>query len=197
MRHLPPVVVTEVQRRRDLILASAVGRLLDLAEPGALARVLAAGRAADSTGEPADHEPTDHEPADTYETIVSTCRLIDVADLPAAVAGMHRLLAPGGTIRLVEPVNRPGVSGLLSSSVGALLPAVGGLHLGRDVVRTVRADGLTVADLDRFVVPTRVWPLRRFVELSAIVVERPPPTVPVDAESQPEVETAVTEGASS
>jgi hypothetical protein len=177
MAHLPAVVVTEVQRRRDGILAAAEaagGRVLDLDRPGALAIVLAAGLAGpDPSGaaRPAD-DGGDHAPADRYDTIVSTCRLIDVADLPAAVGGLRASLAPGGSIHLVEPVNRPGTSGLLASSVGALLPAVAGLHLGRDVVAAMRAAGLAVVDLERFVIPTRVWPLRRFVQLRAIVVDR-------------------------
>jgi len=204
MRHLPSVVVAEVQRRRDRLLTTATGRVLDLDEPGALALVLAAGRADQLGDHPHDqsqnqprNQPGDDpgdDPGDTYDTIVSTCRLIDVADLPAAVAGLHRLLAPGGAIRLVEPVNRPGISGLLWSSAGTLLPGVVGLHLGRDVVRTMRADGLAVVDLDRFVVPTVVWPLRRFVELRAIVVERSAPAPALDPETEPD---PVSEGASS
>jgi hypothetical protein len=158
--HLPPEVVAEVQRRRAEILDRAQGRLLDISEPGALDVVLAASFA--------DSEPS---PAERYDTIVSTCRLIDVADLPGVVVGLRRLLATDGQLQVVEPVNRPGNRGLLTSSLGALLPAVAGLHLGRDVVRVLRSERLAVVDLDRFTVATRVWPLRRFVEARAVLLE--------------------------
>jgi hypothetical protein len=158
---LPPVVVAEVQRRRAGILAAARGRLLDLDTPGALDVVRAA--AMDAVG--------DLPAAERFDTIVSTTRLIDVADLPAAATGLHRLLAPDGELHLVEPVNRPGILGLLASSVGALLPAVTGLHLARDVVRSLRVSGLVVVDLDRFTMTTAVWPLRRFVQGRAVPSE--------------------------
>jgi hypothetical protein len=44
--------------------------------------------------------------------------------------------------------------------------------MSRDVVASVRATGLTVADLDRFSVSTPVWALRRFVELRALRIPR-------------------------
>ncbi len=73
---------------------------------------------------------------------------------------------------LVEPVNRPGTAGLLWSSLGATLSPVAGRHVSRDVIRTVRAAGLTVADLDRFTIATPVWPLRLFVEARIIRIPR-------------------------
>jgi len=161
---LPAVVAADVQRRRAEILAQARGRVLDLDEPGALDAVLAA-----SVG--ASDELATGSPAGRYDTIVSIGRLIDVADLPAAVRGLRQLLAPDGELHLVEPVNRPGSQGLLESSLGALLPAVAGLHVGRDVVRVLRSERLAVIDLDRFTIATRVWPLRRFVQARAVRLE--------------------------
>ena len=153
-----------MQRRRAEILARARGRVLDLDEPGALDAVLAA-----SVG--SSDELATGSPIGQYDTIVSTGRLIDVADLPAAVRGLRQLLAPDGELHLVEPVNRPGSLGLLQSSLGALLPAVAGLHIGRDVVRVLRSERLAVIDLDRFTIATRVWPLRRFVQARAVRLE--------------------------
>ena len=59
-------------------------------------------------------------PDERYDTIICTCRLIEVPDLLRAATGMARLLADGGDLHLVEPVNRPGSVGLLTSSAGGL-----------------------------------------------------------------------------
>jgi hypothetical protein len=157
LRQLPPMVVNEVRRRRGVLLAGATGRVLDLDTPGALTLVEAA------VGEDV---PDDER----YDTIVCTCRLIVVPDLLRAAVGMSRLLASGGDLQLIEPVNRAGSVGLLTSSAGAMLPAVEGLHLARDVPAAVRATGLTVVDLERFTIPTLVWPLRRFVQARARLI---------------------------
>ncbi len=151
-------MVTEVRRRRSAVLAMAAGRVLDLDTPGALTLVEAA---AGGDGVADDER---------YDTIISTCRLITVPDLLRATTGLARLLAAGGDLHLIEPVNRPGPVGLITSSAGALLPAVAGLHLARDVPAAVRAAGLTMVDLDRFTIPTPVWPLRRFVQGRACFV---------------------------
>jgi len=158
LRQLPPTVVTEVRRRRSAILAGVTGRVLDLDTPGALTLVEAA---AGGDGVADDER---------YDTIVCTCRLIEVPDLLRAATGLARLLAADGDLYLIEPVNRAGPVGLLTSSAGTLLPAVAGLHLARDVPAALRATGLTVVDIDRFTIPTLVWPLRRFIEARARVV---------------------------
>lgn len=157
------VVAAEVERRRTGVLDAARGRLLDLDEPGALEVVRAASVATSNTEAGDPHE--------SYDTIVSTCRLIDIADLPSALAGLRRLLAADGELHLIEPINRPGLASLLLSSAFTWSPALGGLHLGRDVVRTTRAADLAVVDLDRFTIPTAVWPLRRFVQVRAILID--------------------------
>ena len=168
-RHqLPPVVAAEVGRRRSLILARARGRVLDLDEPGALELV---HRVSSGPAGPDPTEPDVTDPDDGYDTIVSTCRLVDLADLPAALAGLRRLLAPDGELFLLEPVNRPGMASLALSSAFTLMPALAGLHLGRDVVRTTRAADLAVVDLERFTIPTPVWPLRRFIQARVILVD--------------------------
>lgn len=155
-------MVTEVRRRRSALLAEVAGRegarVLDLDTPGALTLVDAA---AGSDGVADDER---------YDTIICTCRLIEVPDLLRATTGLARLLAVGGDLHLIEPVNRAGTVGLLASSAGAVLPAASGLHLARDVPAAVRAAGLTVVDIDRFTIPTLVWPLRRFIEARARVV---------------------------
>jgi hypothetical protein len=165
-RQLPSLVAAEVERRRDGILAAASGRLLDLDEPGAIDLVHgASSRASGSPASPGDAVD------EGYDTIVSTCRLVDLADLPAALAGLRRLLAPDGELHVVEPVNHPGAASLLISSAFTWSPALAGLHLGRDVVRATRAADLAVVDLDRFTIATPVWPLRRFVQARAILID--------------------------
>ena len=75
LRQLPPTVVTEVRRRRSAILAGVTGRVLDLDTPGALTLVEAA---AGGDGVADDER---------YDTIVCTCRLIEVPDLLRAATG--------------------------------------------------------------------------------------------------------------
>ena len=164
-RALPPEVVAEVERRRAELLTRAREPVLDLDDPAARARVAVPLDEADVGGAPA--EPR-------FATIVCTAALIEEADLSRAVRGLAERLADDGELLLVEPVGHPGVWGLLTASAGAALPVVAGLHLSRDVVAAVRAAGLTVADLDRFEIATRVWPLRRFVQLRALRIPRQP-----------------------
>jgi hypothetical protein len=157
-------VTTGVRRLRGELLAGLAadgGSVLDLDEPGALERVIEAGRP--------DPRPAGDRPG--YDHVVSTGRLVDAPDLLRALTGMVRWLGPAGELHLVEPVGRPGNLGLLASSVGAHLGATAGLHLSRDVPAAVRATGLTVVDLDRVTVPTLVWPLRHLVVLRATRLE--------------------------
>ena len=88
------------------------------------------------------------------------------------LVALDRLLADDGELRLVEPVNHPGLWGLLAGSVVAGLPPSRGRYLSRDVVAVVRSVGLTVADVDRFRIPTPVWPLRRWVDARAVRIPR-------------------------
>jgi hypothetical protein len=159
LRDLPPAVVTEVRRRRGAVLASARGRVLDLDTPGALDLVAAAST------------PDEIVDDERYDTVISTCRLVVVPDLLGALRALRRLLAVDGELHLIEPVNHPGPVGLVLSSAGSWLPSVAGLHLSRDVVGATRAAGLSAVDVGRFTVPTWVWPLRRFVQVRAVVIE--------------------------
>jgi hypothetical protein len=106
-----------------------------------------------------------------FDAVVSVAGLARVADLGAAVDAVTRLLAPTGILMAVEPGFRPGPGALVASSVGALLPAARGVHLARDLPLTVRSAGLTVTDVERFTMPTLVWPLRPFVQLRAERIE--------------------------
>ena len=156
-RTLPPEVVAEVEARRRALLDRARPPMLDLDEPEARARLAGIGSAG-----------ADRAPGERFASIVCTAALVDQPDLGRATRALAGLLDDDGELLMVEPVNRTGAWGLLVSSAGSVLPVVAGLHLSRDVVAAVRAAGLTVADVDRFDIPTPVWPLRRFVQLRAV-----------------------------
>ncbi len=158
---LPPEVMAAVGRRRAALLERVHGRVLDLDHPGDRDRHEAASSSTDPVAEP-----------DQFDTILCTCALVHEPDLARAVLGLERLLADDGELFLIEPVNHAGLWGLVLSTIGSRLGAVADLHVSRDVVATVRAAGLTAADLDRFSVATDVWPLRRFVEVRAIRIPR-------------------------
>jgi hypothetical protein len=96
--------------------------------------------------------------------VLSVAALVAVADLPAALRGAAAVLDPAGRLLFVEPVARPGWPGVVASSAGAALPAVRGQHLGRDLLVALRSAGLPVTDLERFTMPTPIWPLRSFVD---------------------------------
>ena len=157
LRPLPAVVAEEIGRRRRAILAAVGdrGRVLDLDDP-AFAGLI------DGTAE------GDPEDGVAFDLIVSTGRLVGAPDLLWTLRALVARLAPHGELVAVEPVGRSGTIGLLAASLGACLPGVDGLHLSRDVPATVRAAGLTVVDVERFVVPTWLWPLRHVVQLRAI-----------------------------
>jgi hypothetical protein len=152
---LPASVTAEIERRRAPILQAATGRVLDLDDPAGRAVLVAALATPASVTEP-------------YDTIVSTGALTTWPDLRAALVAIDRLLADDGELRLVEPVNHPGLWGLLVGSACAGLPAGRGRYLLRDVVATVRSVGLTAADIDRFTIRTGAWPLRRWVDVRAV-----------------------------
>jgi SAM-dependent methyltransferase len=158
----PPAVRDELTRRREALVSTGCGvgvRVLDLAEPAAMARVLDAGRGVGSS--------VGAGPGGRVDVILSVAALVAVPDLPLALRGIARLLEPDGRLRFVEPVSRPGLAGMLAATAGAALPAVRGQHLGRDLLFALRAAGLLVTDLERFTMPTLLWPLRSFVDGSA------------------------------
>ncbi len=160
-RRLPAAVSAEVERRRSRIDHAVRGRVLDLDAPAGRARLAATMSS-----------PPSAPVAERYDAIVSTGALTTWPDLRAALVAVDRLLADEGELRLVEPVNQPGVWGLLAGSVGAWLAPSRRRHLSRDVVATVRSVGMTIADVDRFTIHTWVWPLRRWVDVRAVRIPR-------------------------
>lgn len=146
----------------------ADGPVLDLSVDegrALLSRVLAGDRAA----------PV---PDGGFRTVLSCAGLVRFPDLSAALAAVRTLLAGDGELLAVEPQRRVVRGALLAASLAALVPAVRGVHLNRDVPAAVRAQDLCVTDLERFQMATALWPLRSFVALRA----RPLPLVAVGGE---------------
>lgn len=170
----PAVVRVELERRQQQLAALARGAVLDLGSPDGrhvLAAVLRLGGAPVPGGKPrADtsrREVVLDDHLSAYDTVVSVGGFTRFADLPAALAAVDRVLAPGGTLFATEPVGRPGLVGLLSNSAGMVLPPARGAHLARDLVSALRDTGFVVLDCERFTMPTAAWPLRPFVQVRA------------------------------
>lgn len=151
----PGPVRIELERRAAMIAVADPVDALDLSDPSARQLIDELGRS--SLGAVDQSDPA------THEVIVSIGALTRFADLPRALHGIRRALAPGGRLHLVEPVTHPGWPGIVRASLGTTLPAVRGQHLGRDIPLALRATGFTITDLERFTMPTYQWPLRPFI----------------------------------
>jgi SAM-dependent methyltransferase len=154
-RAWPSAVRQELSRRRARVLDASAGRVLDLADDDAdrLVTDAAAGR---------------REPTERFDTIISVGALVRFPDLALALREVGRLLAPEGRFLFVEPVGRPGWWGVAEATAGAVLAPVRDQHLGRDVPLAVRSGGFLVTAIERFTMPTSVWPLRPFVHGCAV-----------------------------
>ena len=153
----PATVRAELERRQLVLAGLAAPEVLDVGSPDG--RDLLRRAVEDGVG------PSDRG---RFATVVSTAGLVRLADLGAAVAAVDSLLAPDGVLYACEPAERPGPGGLLVSSAGALLPPVRGVHVARDLPAVLRATGYTMTDVERFTMPTLVWPLRPFLQLRAV-----------------------------
>jgi hypothetical protein len=135
--------------RRVHLFAALEADVLDLSQPAARAAVVDAAR-----GDEIDRR---------YDRVVSVAELVRFPDLVQALTGIDRLLADDGELILVEPVHHPGPAATLFASMWVVHPALADIHVERDLGLAVRTIGLTVTDLERFTMPTAVWPLRLFV----------------------------------
>ncbi len=157
----PVAVRDDLARRQATIDARlraslpAGAAVLVLGPPDADAEVHAAAVAA-----------PDHR-APAYDAIVSIAALVGFADLGLALRGINRLLRPEAPFCFVEPIALPGWRGILEGTVGAHLPAVRHLHISRDVPLAVRSTGMIITDIERFTMPSAIWPLRPFVDATA------------------------------
>jgi SAM-dependent methyltransferase len=152
----PLAVRTELQRRAGIIHSRATGRVLELDDPATRELVRRKGSTLEGdAGAAADG---------FFDVVISIAGLVEFADLAATIRGIDRLLQPDGELLFVEPVARPGWAGLLAASAGSLLGPIRHQHLGRDVPLAIRATSFTITDIERFTMPSSVWPLRSFVQ---------------------------------
>jgi SAM-dependent methyltransferase len=112
-------------RERDALLAGARGRVLHLGAGGGDGAV--------------------------YDTVVSLFTLCTAPDLPEALAGVRRLLAPDGCLLFLEHVaaRSYAVAGVQHALDPLWSRATGGCHLDRDTIGAMRAAGLVVTDCER------------------------------------------------
>ncbi|MGY1746704.1 class I SAM-dependent methyltransferase [Blastococcus sp. SYSU D00695] len=110
------------------------------------------GRSAEVVEAPAESLPF---PDASFDTVVSTLVLCSVADPPRAVAEIHRVLRPGGTLLYLEHVRGDG--GRLVRWQDRLERPWGwvadGCHPNRDTTAALRRAGFTVDDVVRSRLP--------------------------------------------
>lgn len=95
-------------------------------------------------------------PDGSFDAAVTCLTLCSVADQPAAVAELHRVLRPGGRLRFFEHVRAESprmrrVQKALDATVWPLF--CGGCHTGRDTAAAITDAGFAVTELDRFAFP--------------------------------------------
>lgn len=79
--------------------------------------------------------------------------LCSVADVPAALAELHRVLPPAGELRFFEHVASPHPAwrGLQRAADATVWPRLsGGCHLARETERAIEAHGFAIERCERF-----------------------------------------------
>jgi SAM-dependent methyltransferase len=111
------------------------------------ARARAEEHGIDLRAAPAERLPF---PDDSFDTVVSTGVFCAVDDPGRALAEVHRVLRPGGTLRFSEHVRgeRP-ARRLMQRTLDPLHYRVFRCHIGRDTLRRMREAGLEIEDLER------------------------------------------------
>ena len=151
-RSWPPAVEARLAEARAAALAEHPGAL-DLSDPDA--RRLLAG-AIDRAGSVAP-----------ITAVVTVGELVRFGDLPATCRAIRSLLAPDGVLIAVEPVSPPRMGATVLTAAWGATRTVRGFHLGRDLPAALRAAGFDLDDIDRWVVATRIAPLRNLVRVVA------------------------------
>lgn len=154
-RRFPVRVENEFARRHGQLVAGSGGEVLDLDDLDARAILLEA--------------MADADVAARFDAIVSVGQLIRFPDLAAAIRGIERLLRPEGCALIVETIDPPNLLAAIATSAWSRTRSVRGFHLGRDVAAVVRSGGFLIDTIERFSIPTRIYPLRHAVSIRAIV----------------------------
>lgn len=91
----------------------------------------------------------------SFDAVLSTFTLCTIPDAAAALAEVHRVLHPGGTLHFLEHglAPDPGVAGWQRRLEPAQRLVFAGCHLTRDVPALVEASGLEVVELDQRYLP--------------------------------------------
>lgn len=89
-------------------------------------------------------------PDGSFDTVVSTGVFCSVDDPAQALAEVHRVLRPGGTLRFSEHVRapRPGRR-LMQRTLDPIHRLVFRCHIGRDTLRFMEETGFEIDDLER------------------------------------------------
>ncbi len=116
---------------------------------------------------------------ESFDTVVCTLVLCTVADPPAALERVRRLLSPRGVLLFLEHVQAVSWHRHLQR---AMAPAwrrmSGGCHLDRDIPAAIRGSGLVITDIDRFCLP---WAGRLVPAVQGAARPRTAPTAAVHA----------------
>lgn len=108
--------------------------------------------------------------AGTSELVVTAGAFCAFDDVDAAVAVARGVLAPGGELRFLEHIGRPGAAAWVHRAADPLWSRFGvGCHVDHDVPAALRRGGFVVTDLERCTMPTAVPFLRPWVHGVATV----------------------------
>jgi ubiquinone/menaquinone biosynthesis C-methylase UbiE len=92
-------------------------------------------------------------PDASFDAAVASLMLCSVADVPAALAELHRVLPPAGELRFLEHVASPHTAWrtLQRAADATVWPRLsGGCHLARDTDRAIEAAGFAIERCERF-----------------------------------------------
>jgi ubiquinone/menaquinone biosynthesis C-methylase UbiE len=113
----------------------------------------------------AEHLPV---PDGSFDAAVACVVLCSVADQAAALAELHRVLRPGGTLRFFEHVQAgsPWMQRVQKTVDATIWPLLfGGCHTGRDTASAITAAGFEITELDRFDFPPSRIPVPAAVHI--------------------------------
>ena len=93
-------------------------------------------------------------PDRTFDHVVTSIALCSVTDLDAAVAEIHRVLRPGGSLRFLEHVRGEGRVARWQDRLTPIQRRIAdGCHLNRDTAAAIEAAGFRITTLERFPLP--------------------------------------------